>query len=180
MYNYILGGQLCTDSVDIQQNSDDEIEYNGITIIPRLNFTCNGRITIIRARVRRYKFRIIPSFFQIWRPSSTNSTVYDKIGEVQLLSDDQVTGSGDYRTANITLTGDNTIEVQSGDVVGYYQLLARYQLRTIQTDGYILHEFNNEFPPQTSVDLNSASHHIDKRQPLTEFIIGKCVLVIDV
>ena len=170
----LLGGQFCTDSVDIQQNGDGELEHNRITIIPRLNFTCNGRITIIRARVRRPENRNNPSFFQIWRPSSTSSTVYNRIGEVQL-SDDQVTGSGEYRTANVILIGSDKIEVQSGDVVGYYrQGGARYRVRTIQTDGYILYEFDGSRAP-TSVDLNNADRHMNDRQPLIEYIIGKCV-----
>ena len=172
MHNY-LGGQLCISSVDIQQNGDDEIENNRIAIIPNLNFTCNGRITTIRARVRRPAGNT-PSFFQIWRPSSTSSTVYNRIGEVQL-SDDQVIGSSEYQTANIILTGSDKIEVQSGDVVGYYrEFFARYRLRTIQTDGYILYEFDGSRAP-TSVDLNNANRHMNERQPLIEYIIGKCV-----
>ena len=83
-------------------------------------------------------------------------------------------GSGEYRTANVTLTGGDKIEVQSGDVVGYYrQPFARYRLRTIQTDGYILYEFDG-LRAITSVNLNNADHHTNE-QPLIEVIIGKCV-----
>ena len=61
---------------------------------------------------------------QLWRAVSVGSTMYNKIDVVQLQSDDQVTlGRGnEFGEANITLpiTGNNTIEVQSGDVVGYY------------------------------------------------------------
>ena len=100
--------------------------------------------------------------------------IYNKIGEVQL-SDDQVTGNGTYQTVNIPLTGDNTIEVQSGDVVGYYRRGgARYRLRTIQADEYILYEFNSESNAPTSVNLNNANHTINE-QPLIEFTVGKCV-----
>ena len=51
MNNLLLGGQFCTDSVDIQQNGDDALGRNNLAIIPRLNFTCNGRITSIRAKL---------------------------------------------------------------------------------------------------------------------------------
>ena len=111
----------------------------------------------------------------MWRPLSTNSTVYNKTGEVQLRSDDQVTGSRNNRVANIILTGNNTIEFQSGDVVGYYHPpQSRYQVRTIRTDGYVQYQFN-ESPAPTSVDLNNAdSDDIDnERQPLIQFTIGK-------
>ena len=85
-----------------------------------------------------------------------------------------MTGSGEYRTANIILTGSDKIEVQSGDVVGYYREFgARYRLRTIQTDGYILYEFDGS-RAQTSVDLNNADHDTNE-QPLIEVTIGKGV-----
>ena len=113
----------------------------------------------------------------MWRPSSNSSTIYNKIGKVQL-SDDQVTGSDKYRTANIILTGSDKTEVQSGDVVGYYrESYARYRLRTIQTDGYILYEFDGSNTP-TSVDLNNADRHVNEQQPLIEFIIGMCVAIV--
>ena len=164
---------MCTDSVDIQRDGDDQIEYRRIAIIPRLNFTCSGRITSIMARVRRENQNNY-SFFQVWRPSSTNSTTYNKIDEVQL-SHDQVTGSGTYRTATIILTSNDKIEVQSGDVVGYYrESYSRYRLRTIETDGYILYEFDGSNDP-TSVDLNNANRSKNEQQPLIKFTVGKHV-----
>ena len=110
----------------------------------------------------------------MWRPSSTSSTTYNRIGEIQL-THNQVTCGGTYRTAYIILTGNNTIEVQSGDVVGYYRKsFSRYRLRTIQTDGYIMYEFDG-LNATTSVNLSSADHYINERQPLIQFTIGKCV-----
>ena len=171
MYNSLLGGQFCTDSVDIQQNGNTQIGHNRLAIIPRLNFTCNGTITSIRARVRFANMRSNFPFFQVWRLSSTNSTTYSKTGEVQLLLDDQVTGGGNNRIANIILTGNNTIEVQSGDVVGYYNPPnARYRVRTIQTNGYILYQFSGS--PES---VNLSSNNDNQRQPLIQFTIGKLI-----
>ena len=74
--------------------------------------------------------------------------------------------------ATIILTGNNTIEVQSGDVVGYYHpLQSRYRVRTIQTEGYILYQFSGS---HESVDLNNIIDSDDRRQPLIQFTIGKC------
>ena len=82
-----------------------------------------------------------------------------------------MTGSGNYRTANILLTGSNKIKVQSGDVVGYYrQSRARYRLRYIQADGYEQIEFDGS---PNSVDLSNADRHINQRQALIQFTIGK-------
>ena len=118
--------------------------------------------------------RVDYPFFQVWQPLSTNSAVYNKIGEVQLQSD-QVTGSGDFQTANIILTGNNTIEFQSGDVVGYYHPPdARYRVRTIRTSGYRLYQFDlDSSPVPTSVNLNNADSEDDEQQPLIQFTIGK-------
>ena len=177
MNNSLLGGQFCTDSVNVQQNGRDQIPRNRLAIIPRLNFTCNGRITGIRARVRfdNNEDRVDYPFFQVWRPLSTNPIVYNKTGEVHL-SDDQVTmGSNNFLEANIILTGNNTIEFQSGDVVGYYHPPeSRYQVRTIRTNGYILYQFDlDSSPVPTSVNLNNADSSNNERQPLIQFTIGK-------
>ena len=175
MNNLLLGGQECTDYVDVEQNSD-EIGYDRIAIIPRLNFTCNGRITSIRARVRFRTDRSANAFFQVWRPSSMGSTIYNKIGEVQLSDELTDLSSDGVQTTNIILTGINTIQVQSGDVVGYYRENgARYRFRTIQTDGYIQYEFDGTNDP-TSVNLNNADRNNDNRQPLIQFTFGKCIL----
>ena len=45
MNNSLLGGQKCTDSVNVQQGGDYITNDDRLVIIPRLNFTCNGRIT---------------------------------------------------------------------------------------------------------------------------------------
>ena len=110
----------------------------------------------------------------MWRAESFGSTIYNKTGEVQLQPDDQVTGSGNQRTVNIILTGNNTIEFQSGDVVGYYHPpQSRYRVRTIRTDGYRLNQFIGS-PAPTSVNLSNANRTNNRRQPLIQFTIGKC------
>ena len=173
MNNLLLDGQFCTDSVDVQQNGRDQIGHYRLAIIPRLNFTCNGRITSIRARVRfdDSEDRIDYPFFQVWRQAV--NTTYNKIGEVHLQSDDQVIEVRDnVLVATIILTGNNTIEVQSGDVVGYYHpLQSRYQVRTIRTDGYIQYQFSGL---HELIDLNNIIDIDDRRQPLIQFTIGKC------
>ena len=173
--NSLLGGQFCTDIVDIQKNGNNPIGHDRLAIIPRLNFTCNGRITSIRARVEfdDNTNRIEYPFFQIWRPSSTVPLVHNKIGEVHLKDTQVFLDNGNFRVANITLTGINTIEVQSGDVVGYYHPRdARYRVRTIPTDGYVLYEFDGSYE---SVNLNDLRDNDirDGRQPLIQFTVGK-------
>ena len=113
--------------------------------------------------------------FQVWRPaSSLGSTIYTKAGEAPLLSDFQVDtfeSSNVILVANITLTGNDTMEVQSGDVLGYYHPSdPRFRVRTIPTDGYIQYQFSGS---AESVDLNNNTDNDDERQPLIQFIIGR-------
>ena len=96
MNNSLLGGQFCTDSVDVQQFGDSIIGFDRLAIIPHLNFTCNGRITSIRAGVWYHEIGNDYPYFQVWQAESANSTIYNKIGEVQLQSDYQVTGRDNY------------------------------------------------------------------------------------
>ena len=175
MNNSLLGGQECTDDVNVQRNGWNQLNYNMLGIIPHLNFTCNGRITSIRARVNFSSERSDYPFIQVWRQESICSTIYKKIGEVQLQSDSQVTRNRNNRTiANIILTGNSTIEVQSGDVVGYYHPPdARYRVRGISNgaNGYVLYRFNG-MPASNSVNLSEADSINDRRQPLLQFTIG--------
>ena len=111
--------------------------------------------------------------FQVWRPSSIGSIIYNRIGEVQLKSN-QVTGSGTYQTANIILTDDNTIELQSGDVVGYYHpLQSRYRVRDISTAGYVLYRFDGSSVPNSINLRNYDAIGGNSRQPLIQFTIGR-------
>ena len=169
------GGQTCTTQVNMQQNGAPQLGSNRYAIFPRPSFTCDGRITNVRARVGLVDSRnaSFPSF-QIWRLSSPGSTVYNRIGEAQLSSDDQVTrGSGNFLETNIILTGDDRIEFQSGDVVGYYHPNdVRYSVRGIRTRGYVLYQFDNS-SPATSVDLIDANFIFNFRQPLIQFTIGE-------
>ena len=179
MINSLLDGQVCidTDNVNIQQNGDGVLGTGRVSIITRLNFSCNGTITRIRARVRCSNCggneRNFGPFFQVWQADSVGSTVYNKIGEVQLQSEDQVTtGSNGFLEANIILTGNNTIRFQSGDVVGYYDPgNARYQARTVTTAGYLLHHNQFSQSPET-IDLNNFNP-VTNRQPLIQFTVGK-------
>ena len=171
---YVLDEQECTDYVEIQQTGRSQLSRNRLAIFPRLNFTCDGKINNIRARVLGSS-NSASLLFQIWRPSSPS--LYNRIGEVQLQSVDQVTrGNSGFLETNITLTGDDRIEFQSGDVVGYYHPSgSQYVVRDIPTDGYVLYRFDGS-PPPTSVNLNEGDRRINSRQPLIQFQIGKSTI----
>jgi len=165
----------CTDYVEIQQLGETQLGNNEIGrlgIFPRLNFTCNGRVTSIRARAGIQNSGSSVSYFQVWRPSSPSSTIYNKIGEVVILEDHVSMGSNGFQELNIILSGDNRTEFQSGDVVGLYHLPdVRYSIRELRTDGYVLYAFTTN---QTdSINLIDADSTVNRRRPIIQFTIGK-------
>ena len=110
----------------------------------------------------------------MWRPTSDGSTIYNKTGEVQLQADDPVTQNGpNYWEVNITLTGNNTIEVQSGDVVGYYHPPgAHYLVMDIPTNGYWLYQFSRSAAAASnSINISERDVIFNYRQPLLQFTI---------
>ena len=110
--------------------------------------------------------------FQVWQLASVDSRVYNKTGEARLQSDDQVVrGVSDLLETNITLTGTNRMEFQSGDVVGFYHPpRSRYRVVTIPTNGYRLYQ------RQESLDLITLDGEGENnRQLLIQFTVGECV-----
>ena len=113
---------------------------------------------------------------QIWRPSSSMSMIYNKIDEVLVQQSHLERVNAPMRPntliADITLTGDDRILVQSGDVVGFYhQSNSRNQVRTSTgvVQGYVLYLFAGS--NVGTLNLNDATVH-NGRQPLIQFALG--------
>ena len=167
-----LDEQFCIDSVDIQQNPDKQLGRGKLGIIPRLSFSCNGRIIGIRAKVKSSMKNENSLYIQVWRSSSTSSPVYNKIDEVQLKLDKQLIDSNNFMIVNISLTGNDVLEFQSGDVIGYYHpAQSRYQVTEIQTTGYVLYRFNGS-SSLDSLNISQSEKVLNSRQPLLQFIVG--------
>ena len=151
------------------------MNHNRLGIVPHLNFHCNARITGIRVRLIPDKDRNNYPYIQVWRPSSQDSTIHSKIAQVQV--DENHIVRLTYVEANIPLTGNNRILVQSGDIIGYYHPRnARYRLSSIETVGYAQYQFDDvDGSTATSIDLNNADHRSGLRHPLISFRISKWV-----
>ena len=152
----------------------NQISNNRITIVPHLNFTCNGRITNIRVRINGDGTGDNFPYIQVWRLSSAPSTqLYNLIDEVQIQSS-HLSTQLKYQEANIPLTGNNRIQFQSGDVIGFYNPSdSRYEIRDIRTPGYVFYTFIGS--TATSLDLSNADSTPMGRQSLIQFTLGKYV-----
>lgn len=118
--------------------------------------------------------------FQIWRPSSSDSNIYNRIGQFALTESDITEVNVDINTTywllNMSLIGDERIEFEAGDAVGYYHP---------QNPRYRVH--NNPDPPnyRRTNTLNSSISSgpadifdlsisgIINRQPLLSVNYGK-------
>ena len=99
--------------------------------------------------------------------------IYNKVGEIQLESEYQVTEGYNNFEATIILTDEKRLEFQTDDVIGYYHPpQSRYRVLDVTTMGYKLYRFDETSPPNT-LNLSEASQTLNNRQPLLQFTFGK-------
>jgi len=111
-------------------------------------------------------------YIQVWRQSSSSSAVtYERVGQVRIQAS-QIISQENWRVADISLTNDNRLQFQSGDVIGFYHPPRfSHEIRTIRTSGYVLHEFTGF--NDVSFALDGATNVLNNRQPLIQFEIGE-------
>ena len=142
-------------------------------IITSSSFSCNGRVTGYLISLESDSNSGGYPSVQIWHP--TSSTEYTKVDTECALTENDISNmmmdrnGGVYYLGNVSCTGNNRIEFQSGDVIGYHQGSA--QLWSIESYGYTSYYHNTSSPLNTFTTSN-ASQLVD-RQPLIQVIYGK-------
>ena len=157
------------DTVNVEQEGTDQLGSSLYVVVPRSNFSCNGRITGYMVSLDQdddedcNNPRIL-----IWRPSNTEQTTYSIINTYTLRRGD-IDRMGSYYYADVTFTGNDRIEFQSGDVIGYrHRSSPCYRVWSIQTEGYTAYSSSsNNDGTSTFVTANS------DRQPLIQVVFGK-------
>ena len=171
----LLDAQSCVDTVNVQQRGTDELRSNSYVIVPRNNFSCNGRITGFMASLNQYgRFCENPSII-VWQPMNTERTLYN-IRDSYTLNNSHVNAMGDYYFANVSFTGNNRIEFQSGDVIGYWHRsrVSCYRVWNIRTAGYTSYAVRptlNNTINTNEIDGDFAIETTD-RQPLIQVTFG--------
>ena len=169
------GGQTCINDVDnVQQSRDNFISPDRTVIVPRLTFTCNGRITNIRVRISTRDTGTNFPYIQVWRQLPTPH-LYSLVDGVQIQSSHLNNQSANLE-ANISLTGNNRIQFLSGDVIGFYNPPdTGYVLEDIRTDEYVYNVFVGS--SASSQNLNNAIMS-NRRQPLIQFTLGEYMMIV--
>jgi len=168
-----LNAQSCVDTVNIKQKGTNAASTDEQVIVPASTFSCNGRIIGYLISLESASSEGDYPIVQVWH--SINSRVYTRIDtECPLTANDisRMTAMGDeYYLGNVTCTGDNRIEFQSGDIIGHYHSNeVRYRLWNIGTMGYTSYSLDRNNPPST-FNINSADDTI--MQPLIQILYGE-------
>ena len=146
-------------------------------IVPSSNFSCNGRVTgyLISLESANNSSGGYPSV-QVWHP--TSSTEYTRVDTECALTENDISmmkdGHGhDYYLGNVSCTGNNRTEFQSGDVIGYHQSSpVRYRLWNIMFNGYTLYCHETSSPLNTFTISNDVPTY-NHLQPMIELMYGK-------
>ena len=173
-------GQSCVDTVNVRQRGTNSASTSTQVIVPRSDFSCNGRITGYLVSLESATSSGDYPIVQVWHP--TSSTVYTRVDTECPLTEsdiDRMRNGDEYYLGNVSCTGDNRIEFQSGDVIGYYHGNdVRYRLWTIETMGYISY-IRDEGSPPNMFNTNNVDSS-ETRQPLIQVLYGKYVLQLSI
>ena len=158
---------------NVKQKGQVSIGSGRQVIVPNARFNCNGRITSISVSMYKWNGTDYP-LFQVWHPTLLNSSIYNKIGEVQLPYGSFVNvGRNNYHSATLSLNSNSQIEFQSGDVIGYYQPSnPRVLIWSNRIRGYTSYS-NNATTPLMSIDINNVDYNETDRQPLIKVTFGE-------
>ena len=112
----------------------------------------------------------------VWRPINTEKTLYNIIDNYRLRVI-HINAMESYYFANVSFIGNDTIEFQSGDVIGYrHRSSPCYTVWSIRTEGYTSYSASSStiLRSGNTVDIegNSVTATTDM-QPLIQVTFGK-------
>ena len=172
---YLDGQSIsCVDTVNVEQAGDDQADTNRQVIVEGTEFSCNGRITgyLVSLASDSSSSRDYP-IVQVWHP--TSSTQYTRVDTECPLTQNVINrmrNGDEYYLGNVSCTGDNRIEFQSGDIIGHYHANnVRYKIWNIDTTGYTSYVRDENSPPNT-FNVNGVDDSLT-RQPLIQVLYGK-------
>ena len=166
------------DTVDVQQRGTHRLSSNLYVIVPRSNFSCNGRITGYMASLNQNDDDDDCSNLHIlvWHPTNTEKTTY-RITNSYTLRSNNIDRMGSYYFADVSFTGNDRIEFQSDDVIGYQHRSSDpcYTVWSINTAGYT--SYSTSFISSSTIDINVVTGN-SNTQPLIQIIFGMALLAI--
>ena len=174
--NNYVDVQSCVDTVDVAQQGTDQLSSNVIVIVPRSTFSCNGRITGYKVSLNKTTEdnstvdcgnpRIL-----VWRPLNTQRTRYS-IRDDFRLRNSAIRAIGNYYIAAASLSENNRVEFQSGDVIGYlHRVTPCYTVWSNEAAGYTSYSNNDIFSDTINI-IDSSVTATANIQPLIQVDFG--------
>ena len=172
----------CADNINtnVQQKGFNRIRTGVQVVVINSNFTCDGRLNRIMASMLM-ESGSNEFLFQVWRPSLTDSNIYNRVGQIALRESDvtQVNNSGTtYWLANMSLIAHEGIEFQAGDAMGYYHP-TNPSYRVYNNPGvntHMSHTLNSELGPTDTFNRSNVTSNLN-RQPLLSVDYGKWIII---
>ena len=170
-------------TVDVHQPGDEQLSNENLyVIVPSSDFSCNGRITSYMISLNREVEEIqddgeiscnFPRIL-VWRPLNTEQTMYHIVNTYTLSINDDIGRRERYYLADISFTGNDRIEFQSGDVIGYqHRSKACYTVWSNEATSYISYSVNDINDDTIKVNINGSSMMINHNlQPLIQVDFG--------
>ena len=165
-------GQSCADMVNVQQQGNNQVNDNSQVLVPRSIFYCTGRLAGYLISLNQDHIGGDFPHIEIWHPvTSRSTTTYILISEY-ILTEDDIVEMNNYYFANVSFAVNETIQLQPGDVIGYYQPAnPRYTVWSVDTAGYISYTVSTE-TFQTIIYASRVLDTINDRQPLIQVLYG--------
>ena len=172
----------CTDNINtnVQQIGRLRLRVSVQVVVASSNFTCDGRLNRIMASMVQESLKNDTFLFQVWRPSFPGSNLYNRVGQVALRESDviqvNVSSNTSYWLVNMSLTGDERIEFQSGDAMGYYYPpRPTYRIHNNPNpSGYRrTYSIDNDTDADEMFDISGTDVVTHNRQPLLSVNYGK-------
>ena len=178
---FYVGGQDCIydPGEEAYTHTGGSIRKGRQVIVPSLNFSCYGRITRISYVTINgsHPGDNLP-VFQIWRPSSFESNVYNRVGQTQFLFESLIKKTEFYFTGAV-MAENYQFEFQPGDVIGYYQPSNPHRLiwSTEETKEYVSYS-NNASVAFTTFNTSNVDYVDNKLLPFVRVGFGKCDFIL--
>lgn len=140
-------------------------------IVPSLTFKCYGRIDhIVSVVINASQSGDDLPVFQIWRPSSFGSNMYNRIGQIRFPAGSNLHTKFYFTTA---IPMNHQMEFQPGDVIGYYQPSSPHRLLwSIKETGYVSYS-NNASSATATIDTSNIDYVDNDLVPFFRVFIGE-------
>jgi len=167
----IIDGQNCATVTNVRRQGSDVLNTK-TQVISNSGFSCHGRITSFTVSLDYIGDLDILPIIQVWHRSGS---IYTRVSQYQLIQQD-ISDLASYALASVSFVGDEQIEFQSGDVIGYYVPNdSGYNVWNIQTAGFVSYSISAD-SPLTTFSIGDANEEAD-RQPLIQVTFGKAIIL---